>query len=46
MYGYPGIVKVKSVRGNVHEYLPMTLYYNTRGDVKNDTRKNVESMIG
>ena len=45
MYGDPNIEKVKSVRGKFHEYMSMTLYYTTKGEVKIDTRKYVKNMI-
>ena len=42
MYGYPYIVKLKSLRGKVHEYVSMTLDYATRGEVNIDKRKYVK----
>ena len=45
MYGDPIIVKVKSLRGKVHEYLSNNLDYNTKGEVKMDIIKYVENII-
>ena len=43
MYGDPIIIKVKSVRGKLHEYFPMTLNYTTKGEVKFDMLKYVKT---
>ena len=45
MYGYPNIVKVKSVRGKVYKYLFTTLYYTTKGEVKIGMQKYLKNMI-
>ena len=44
-YVYSNIGKFKSVRGKVHEYLPMTLYYTTKGEVKIDMQKYVKTWL-
>ena len=45
MYIKPNTVKVKSVRGKVHEYLSMTLDYTKKGEVKIDMGEYVKDMI-
>ena len=45
MYRHQNIGKVKSVRGKVHEYLSMTLYYTTKGEVNIYMRKYVKNII-
>ena len=45
MYGDPNFGKVKSLRGKIHEYLFVTLYYTTKVEVKIDMRKYVKNII-
>ena len=45
MYVDPNILKVESVRGKLHKYLPMKLYYTTKVEVKIDIQKCVKNMI-
>ena len=45
MYGDSNIGKIKSVRGKVHEYFPITLDYTTKVEVKTDMRKYVKNVI-
>ena len=45
MYGEQTTGKIKSVRGKVHEFFSMNLYYTTKGEVKMDMQKYVKKMI-
>ena len=45
MYGDPNIVKVKSVRGKIHEYYSITLDYTTKGEVKIGTQNYVKKDL-
>ena len=45
MYVYPNVGKVKSVRGNFHEYLFMDLDYIKKGEVIIDMWKYMKDMI-
>ena len=45
MYVDPNIGRVKSVRGEVHEYLSMTLDYTTKVELKNDIQKYVNTLL-
>ena len=45
MYREPGIGKIKSVGGNLHEYFPITLDYTTRGEENINIRKYVKKNV-